>query len=476
MRPWRAGALVFGSSAAVLMLEILAGRLMAPYVGVSLETFTGIIGTVLAGIAIGAAVGGTLADRHDPRRLIGPSLVVGGALSWASLPILRLIGPEVGTGPVAIVVLTAAAFLAPATVLSAVGPMVAKVKLSSLDETGTVVGGLSAAGTWGALAGTFLTGFVLVSALPSRVVVLIIGGLLVVVGAAVSWRAGVRRTGPALGVFLVAAAFGAAALPSPCDTETPYVCVRIEQDPERANARYLVLDRTVHAHVDLDDPTDLELRYVRIFGQLTDALPAGPLDVLHVGGGGFQFPGYIRATRSGSEQVVLEIDPDLPGVAEQHLGFVTSDAIDVRIGDARLGLPGLDADTFDLVLGDAFSSTSVPWHLTTIEVLDEIQRVLRPDGRYVMNVIDGGDNGFARAQLATLRERFSHVAAIVPADGIPTDESVNQVLVAATSPLSLPEIDPEDGVVLTGGELDAFIGDAMVLTDDHAPVDQLLFR
>ncbi|MGC1207692.1 MAG: fused MFS/spermidine synthase, partial [Ornithinimicrobium sp.] len=48
-----AQVLVFVSSAAVLVLEILAGRLLAPYVGISLETFTGIIGTILAGIAVG---------------------------------------------------------------------------------------------------------------------------------------------------------------------------------------------------------------------------------------------------------------------------------------------------------------------------------------------------------------------------------------------------------------------------------------
>ncbi len=77
-----AQVLVFVTSGAVLVLEILAGRLMAPYVGVSLETFTGIIGTVLAGIALGAAVGGRLADRYDPQRLIGPALMLGGVASW----------------------------------------------------------------------------------------------------------------------------------------------------------------------------------------------------------------------------------------------------------------------------------------------------------------------------------------------------------------------------------------------------------
>ena len=58
--------LVFAASAAVLVLEILGIRLLAPYVGLTLETTTAIIGTVLAGIAAGAALGGRAADRLDP--------------------------------------------------------------------------------------------------------------------------------------------------------------------------------------------------------------------------------------------------------------------------------------------------------------------------------------------------------------------------------------------------------------------------
>ncbi|HWC10730.1 MAG TPA: fused MFS/spermidine synthase, partial [Acidimicrobiales bacterium] len=61
--PLVAGGLVFFTSATVLVLEILAGRLLAPYVGVSLETYTAIIGTVLAGIAAGTWVGGYAAAR-----------------------------------------------------------------------------------------------------------------------------------------------------------------------------------------------------------------------------------------------------------------------------------------------------------------------------------------------------------------------------------------------------------------------------
>lgn len=476
MHSWRATGLVFGTSAAVLMLEILAGRLMAPYVGVSLETFTGIIGTMLAGIAAGAAIGGSLSDRRDPRPLLGPALIVGGALCWSSLAILRLVGPSVGTGPAAIVLLTAMAFLAPVTVLSAVAPMIAKLRLDSLTQTGSVVGGLSAAGTVGAIAGTFFAGFILVTAVPSRPAVIVIGAVLVVIGMVVSWRLGSAASSGAMVAGLVVAALGALALPPPCERETAYFCVNVQVDPERDSGRSLLLDRLRHAYVDLEDPTHLELRYVRLIADVADSISTGPIDALHLGGGGFTYPAYLDATRSGSQQVVLEIDPELEDVARSQLGYEPGDGTEIVIGDARLALGELPTGRFDLVVGDAFGSTAVPWHLTTVEVLGELRRVMTAEGVYVMNVLDGADSEFARAQIATLQAVFDHVVAILPADGVPTDRAVNQVLVASDESLRAPEPDADDGVVVRGAALDRYVDGAMVLTDDHAPVDQLVFR
>ncbi len=150
---WLAIVLVTGTSGAVLVLEILAGRLLAPYVGVNLETYTAIIGTILAGIALGARVGGSLADRHDPRRLIPVMLVLGGALSVASLPVVRLLGGNAGANSVGMpsVLLAAVGFLPSAAVLSAIPPAVVKLQLRDLDRTGDVVGRLSA---WGNQCGT----------------------------------------------------------------------------------------------------------------------------------------------------------------------------------------------------------------------------------------------------------------------------------------------------------------------------------
>lgn len=476
MKAWLARTLVFGSSAAVLVLEILAGRLLAPYVGVSLETFTGIIGVVLAGIALGSWAGGALADQRDASTMIGPALALGGALAWLSLPIIRGLGPQFGDGPVAVLILTTAGFFLPSAVLSSVSPMVAKLRLRDLSDTGSVVGGLSAAGTIGALAGTFITGFVLISAIPTRPIVMMVGAALVAAGAATHWA--LRSERPTIGaaVVILLAGVGGVTSSSPCQFETGYACVTIEVDPNNPSGRSLYLDQLRHAYVDLDDPTVLDIRYIRLFAQTTDPLRAGePLRALHLGGGGFSFPQYLQHVRGGGFDLVLEIDGDLVDIAEDELGFVPTPDLQVRTGDARNAVDELADDDFDLVVGDAFGGSSVPWHLTTREFLEEVDRVLQPQGLYVMNVIDGGANRFGRAQVATLQQVFAHVRVIVPPGGIPERRRVNQVLLASQSPIPEPMIAPADGVLVPDDGLDAFVDGARPLRDDFAPVDQLLF-
>ena len=79
----------------------------------------------------------------------------------------------------------------PACVLSAVSPVVAKLRLHDLEHTGRVVGSLSAWATAGALVGTFGTGFVLVPLMPTSAAVFAIGGLLLAVALLVAVRFGV---------------------------------------------------------------------------------------------------------------------------------------------------------------------------------------------------------------------------------------------------------------------------------------------
>ncbi len=486
-----AAALTFLAAGCVLVLEIAAGRLLAPYVGVSLTTYTGIIGAILAGIAIGAWLGGRAADAFGPLPLLGPSFVLGGIAAIAAVPIVGALGPVgLGDGFPAIVTLATTAFVAPAAILSAVGPMIVRATLTDVATSGSIVGRLSAIGTAGAISGTFLTGFVLLGLVPTRMLIVAVGALLVVIGLALTFALR-RGGGPRTGVLAVAAvAMGGLALagPSPCDTESAYYCIAVEVDASDPDSRVLVLDTLSHAQVDLADPTDIEFGYIRRFadaaGPYLDGLDR-PVEVLHVGGGGFTFPRYLEATRPVAGQTVLELDPRVLQVAREQLGFAPSESIDVVVGDARRSIEGLPDDAFDLVVGDAFGGLAVPWHLTTTEFLDEVVRVLRPGGMYVMNLIDYPPLGFVRAEAATAAQRFGNVAVISSGSTLAGETGGNVVLVASAEPLDVAAVTAgietwgegdSTGILADPADVAEFIGDAQVLTDDFAPVDQLLGR
>ncbi|MCW2682818.1 MAG: hypothetical protein JWP33_731, partial [Blastococcus sp.] len=290
---WVAAAATFLSSGAVLVLEIVGLRLIAPYVGVTLQTSTAIIGFALAAIAIGAWTGGAAADRTDPRRLIAPLMVAGGALVVAVLPLVRFTGSLLsGADAGGVLLLAAVAVVVPAALLSAVPPMIVKLQLASLAETGAVVGRLSGIGTLGGIAATFVTGFLLIAVLPSSVILVGTGGVTVLAGIAVGLLLRRRTRGAAgrvpvgLLVLAVGGAGLAAVAPTPCEEETAYHCARVVADPERESGRVLLLDTLRHSYVDLDDPTHLEFEYVRAVAAVTDVIaPEGrPLSALHIGG------------------------------------------------------------------------------------------------------------------------------------------------------------------------------------------------
>ncbi|MEX0756597.1 MAG: fused MFS/spermidine synthase, partial [Acidimicrobiia bacterium] len=138
----------------------------------------------------------------------------------------------------------------------------------------------------------------------------------------------------------------------------------------------------------------------------------------------------------------------------------------------------LPDESADIVVGDAFGGRAVPWHLTTVEFNDDIDRVLRTDGLYIANVIDGPRMELVRAVASTLGQTWPHVAVLTTPDRLV--RGGNLVVAASHARIDSYAVIAEnlafglDVIVLAGTDLDAFVDGAQVLTDDHAPVDQLL--
>lgn len=180
-----------------------------------------------------------------------------------------------------------------------------------------------------------------------------------------------------------------------------------------------------------------------------------------------------------------EIDSGVVRIDRDRLGLSSQGGIDVRVEDGRLGLRRVASASRDLVVGDAFGGVSVPWHLTTVEAMTDVRRVLDEDGLYVANLIDHDDLAFARAEVATIAKAFGHVALVGEPADIGLDPSAtrkggNLVVVASNRPIDAAatqtalDAGQTGWKITTGNGLTTWIDGARPLTDDHAPVDQLL--
>ena len=185
-RPWASYLIVFIASGCTLVLELEAGRVLAPFVGVSIQTWTSAIGVVLAGISLGNYLGGRLADRQSSDRPLAFLLAAGGLASLAVLPLAAGLGPLTPRSyplVLRIVLLTTLLFFAPSLLIGMVPPLVVRRALDDLNRAGKVVGRIYAVSTAGSLAGVFLTGFVLIAYFGTRAIIVSVGLTLVALGA-----------------------------------------------------------------------------------------------------------------------------------------------------------------------------------------------------------------------------------------------------------------------------------------------------
>src|SRR5688572_24393462 len=167
-RTVHASLVVFIASFCTLVIEIVAGRVLAPHVGVSLYTWTSIIGVVLAGISLGAWAGGWVADKRPKPSTLGWLLIASGLTALAIAPAADALAPTGGilseagvaqTLLLRVVVLAVLLFFLPSFFLGMISPVAVKIAIAGMETAGRTVGRIYAFSTLGSIAGTFITGF-----------------------------------------------------------------------------------------------------------------------------------------------------------------------------------------------------------------------------------------------------------------------------------------------------------------------------
>jgi hypothetical protein len=274
-------------------------------------------------------------------------------------------------------------------------------------------------------------------------------------------------------------------------------------DPDRPSGWTLVVDGTPQSYMDLSDPTWLEFDYMRHLAAIVDTAPADDtladrprparqgLRVLHLGGGALTLPRYVAATRPYAVQRVVERDAALINLVRRALPLPRGANIRVREGDGRRAVEESGPARYDVVVADVFGGARMPSQFTTGEFVTAVARVLRPGGRYAVNLADGPPLAFTRGQVATLSAVFGTVCLLAEPSVLRGRRFGNLVLAGADprtgiagsdhharadrqSGLPLPELarlaagSPFPARLVAGEELVRFAAGARPVTDAHA--------
>jgi spermidine synthase/MFS family permease len=507
----RAALVVFIASFCLLVIELVAGRILAPYVGVSLYTWTSIIGVVLAGISGGAWAGGWLADRRPRGSTLGWLLIASGAAALLIVPATEELAADEGlltrfgvamTLLQRVVALSFLLFFIPAFFLGMISPVAVKLAVRDLASTGRTVGAIYAFSTLGSIAGTFMTGFYFVATFGTRATLLGVGVALIATAFLLGDLLG-RWMRAAVAVLLAGGLlFLAIRSPMPAAPndgialdqwgiihfeESQYYTIQVERtvrEDTGAPIHALHLDHLVHSYNDVADPLHLEYEYLRTFNQVVDwKAGASPVfRALFIGGGGYTLPRLIDHAHPMAEVDVVEIDPAVTRVVHRFFGLPRNTQIRSVNEDARW-FAMRSQQSWDLIFVDAFNDLSVPYHLTTREFAAELERLLAPGGAAVFNVIDSFEKGrFLASYIATLQSVFGEKnVALLMTSAADMESSRSTFVVVASAAvqeiLSDVASNPKSASWhLPHPELQRYLQRrrAIVLTDDFAPVDNML--
>jgi spermidine synthase len=478
--------------AAILIIEILGAKLLAPYLGTSHFVWTAQIAVTLGALAVGYYLGGRWADRAGSPAplyygLLVATLYLGGAVTQVERVAYACLNLRLALGSL---LTSAFLFFVPLALLAMVCPFLVRFLTVSLADVGGSVGRLTALSTAGSVAGTLLIGYVLIPLLPNSVTIL--GTALAVALVAAVWlvRWGRRPLRSAALVGLVLAA-GLGCL---WQTQSrPLLVGPRLREVFRANSnfgllqviesrdgqrRYLLNDFLMQASYDAT-----ARQSTTIFSYLLHGLARGyrePIhDVLVIGLGGGIVP--MEFAREGAQVDVVEINPAMLPVAQRFFDF-DPNRVHVVFADGR---PFLNATPrrYDAILVDAFLGDSAPSHLMTREAFAAMRERLRPGGVVVLNCwgnFEPGRDFLVTSVHKTLRAVFPHVRVHCDNRRQAQAPLLNVFFAASTEPLTLRApndfefVHPlcrDEVAAAFATQIEMASDRGQVLTDDYNPVD-----
>jgi spermidine synthase len=494
--------IVFTSGGVLLVLEIVASRVLAPFFGNSVYVWGSLIGIFLAGLSLGYYAGGRIADRWPSAGVFSGLVLLAGLLTFpiplASRQVMEFLvledlGPR--AGPLAAATIL---FFLPSVVMETVSPFAVRLRARTVTTVGNVAGRLYALSTLGSIGGALVAAFVLINLYGVRTIIHGLGIVLMAL-AALGLLAARRPAAAAAAVLalVVAVGGGSAARAQPAagvvfQQDTVYHRISVSDE---GRVRYLRLDNYWQSAVDLDHPDRTVFQYSD-YMHLPLLIVSDPLAlrfrVAMIGLGGGTVPRRYIQDYPGMDVDVAEIDPAIVGTARRWFGLPETPRLRVTAQDGRIFLLR-SRERYNIILLDAYLIDTIPFHLATREFFALAAARLAPGGVVGSNVIgalEGPNSRLFRAIYKTFRSVFPAVYVFpVGYAGFSSPEILRNIIIVGTMnpPLQAADIVqrartlvtlieglPEAAATLYAAPIPT--ADVPVLTDDYAPVDALIPR
>lgn len=423
-------AIAFIAGAAVIVIEICGARMLAPYLGDTLFTWTSSISVVLASLGVGYMLGGRIADRWHDARILSLVLVASGAatlaiilISSAVLSVSLDFGFEYGPLFASVML-----FAIPNIMLGMVTPYAVRLRSKALGKVGKNVGNIYAIATMGSIAGALLSGYFLIPYIGitqsffAMGVILVTGGIALVFGSK--------------GLFILAAVAAYPFVPQ------FHVSISGGQTIYQTDTAYYHLE-VVNYSGSLGLVTDLSLQTLvpknrseitQYYGYQGIIYKQAPVsNALYLGlGGGAMVDQLYNDTNASID--VVEIDSSVVAVAKRFFGLPNSSRITIYEEDARFFLR-VSAKKYNMIVLDTYGgSLSMPYQMLTIQAAQEMSSHLSSNGSVLINLVspvDGNYSGAFKSVYKTFNAVFPNLY-IFPLNPLSPQSEQNIIIIAST--------------------------------------------
>jgi len=489
MKKYLLEIVVFISGALIMILELVAARVFSPYVGSSNLIWTSIIGVILISMSAGYYIGGRFADKNPKYNNLSIILLITSVLI-SIIPILEIVlikEISILVTNVGIVAILCAllVFAIPSFLLATISPYAITLKEIKAKEIGMQTGKLSAFSTVGSITGTFLAGFFFIPTFGVKTIIFILSILALILSVITYKNKNVKYYISIVIVLMILATFnilgGVLFTKSNsqviADLDSQYDRIWITEIAKKSTGeKYKVLqvNTAIESYIDIDTGK-MGAKYLEYY-DLFNYYNKGANNILMIGGAGYTYPMHFLKTYSDKNIDVIEIDEKMTQIAKEHFGLTIDDRLNIYHQDGRNYINS-SSNKYDIILVDAFKGDVVPFQLTTLEAVTNMNKMLNNNGIVMANVIssiEGENSKFLDLEYQTFKKVFEEVKVFYVNNEDPNTVQ-NIMLIGFKDKIDYEKVNNYNNMYddYLNTEVFELPKGNMYLTDDYAPVEML---